>query len=327
MVTEPDIRSPEEAAACVRAVRRLVRWLGISDGNMEEGSLRCDANISLRLRGAERLGTKAEIKNMNSFKNVRDALEHEIKRQAACLDRGERIAQETRLWDPVRGATAAMRSKEQDHDYRYFPEPDLPPLVLDEAQVRRAQAELPELPEARLARYEAAGVSSQEAGVLASEKEIGDYYDTVVETAAAKNMAAAKRASAWVVNEVLAKIEDPRALATAVAVPPKGLAELLALIEDGTLSGKLAKDVFGRMWREGRGAAEIVATEGVAQVSDGGVIEDICRQALAKYAAEAARYRAGETKLLGFLVGAVMTETSGKANPKTVNETLRRLLT
>jgi aspartyl-tRNA(Asn)/glutamyl-tRNA(Gln) amidotransferase subunit B len=322
IVSEPDIRSAEEAAEYVRAVRTLVRYLGIGDGNMEEGSLRCDANVSLRPRGSDTFGTKTEIKNMNSFKNVRDAIEHEIKRQATLLDRGERVVQETRLWDAARGVTQAMRSKEQAHDYRYFPEPDLPPLVVDEAQQAKLRASLPELPEDRFARYSGpVGLTAQDAGVLAAEREIADYFDTVAAAGAP-----AKRAANWVINEVLARVDDPRRLGdAALPVPAAALAELVKLVEDNTLSGKLAKDVFARMWAERRTAREIVAAEGLAQVSDGGALEEACKRVIAAHPDEAARFKT-TPKLMGFFVGAVMKETGGKGNPKAVNEILRKLL-
>ena len=355
IVSEPDLRSAEEAAEYVRAMRGLVRALGICDGNMEEGSMRCDANVSLRLWGEARLGTKAELKNINSFKNIRDAVEHEVRRQAALLDRGERVIQETRLWDAVRGVTVAMRSKEQAHDYRYFPEPDLPPLVLDESFLAAARSSLPEIPEARFERYTgSSGLSAQDASVLVAEREIADYFDATVASALGGPNASqeksggkgdksdgegqapgaripvketVKKVANWVINEVLAQVGDPRRLGEAdLPVPPDALAELVALLESGALSRKLGKEVFARMWTERRRAAEIVAAEGLAQVSDAGSLEEICRRILAAHPAESARYRAGERKLIGFLVGAVMKETSGKANPKGVNEILQRLL-
>jgi aspartyl-tRNA(Asn)/glutamyl-tRNA(Gln) amidotransferase subunit B len=324
IVSEPDIRSADEAAEYMRALRTMVRYLGISDGNMEEGSLRCDANVSLRLHGAEKLGTKAELKNINSFRNVRDAIEHEIRRQAAVLDRGEKIVQETRLWDPDRGLSQSMRSKEQAHDYRYFPEPDLPPLEVDEAWKDRARKALPELPEARFARYtETLSLSAQDAGVLTSEREIADYFDAATKVGSAP----AKKLANWLINEVLARVSDPRALAAAdLPVPPPALTELVELVEKGTLTGKLAKDVFGRMWQEKRRAGDIVASEAVAVVSDAGLIEETCRKLVAAYPDEVARYKAGQAKLLGFFVGKVMKEMGGKANPKTANEIMLRLL-
>jgi aspartyl-tRNA(Asn)/glutamyl-tRNA(Gln) amidotransferase subunit B len=322
IVSEPEVRSADEAAEYVRAIRTLVRYLGIGDGNMEEGSLRCDANVSLRPRGTTTLGTKTEIKNMNSFKNVRDAIEHEVKRQAAVLDGGGRIVQETRLWDPGRGVTQAMRSKEQAHDYRYFPEPDLPPVVVSDAALAALRSSLPELPEDRFARYTGLlALSQQDAGVLVTEREIAAYFDAVVVAGAP-----AKRAANWVINDVLARVGDARGLGAAdLPVPPAALAELCRLVEDGTLSGKLAKDVFGRMWSERRTAADIVAAEGLAQVSDGGELEGICRRVVAEHPTEASRFKESP-KLMGFFVGQVMKATGGKGNPKTINEILRRLL-
>ncbi|HEX7599810.1 MAG TPA: Asp-tRNA(Asn)/Glu-tRNA(Gln) amidotransferase GatCAB subunit B, partial [Polyangia bacterium] len=291
--------------------------------NMEEGSLRCDANVSIRPRGATQLGTKAELKNINSFKHVRDAIEHEIRRQAVILDRGELVVQETRLWDPDRGISQSMRSKEHAHDYRYFPEPDLPPLAVDQAWLDRARRSLPELPEARYHRYTSQGLSAQDAGVLTSEHEIADYFDAAGKTCAAP----AKKLANWIINEVLARVDDPRALADAhLPVPPDALAELVDLVEKGTLSGKLAKDVFGRMWQDRRRAGDIVASESVAVVSDAGLIEATCQQIVAAFPDEVTRFRGGQGKLLGFFVGKVMKEMGGKANPKTVNDILQRLL-
>jgi aspartyl-tRNA(Asn)/glutamyl-tRNA(Gln) amidotransferase subunit B len=328
IVSEPDVRSAEEAAEYVRAIRALVRYLGIGDGNMEEGSLRCDANVSLRRHGAKEFGTKAEIKNMNSFKNVRDAVEYEVKRQAALLDKGERVVQETRLWDASRGVTQSMRSKEQAHDYRYFPEPDLPPLVVDEAYLAKVRATQPELPEDRFARYTSEGLSPQDAGVLVSDRETAAYFDAVVSSLAAGTGSGAqvKKAANWVINEVLARVGDPRELGDAsLPVPAVALAELVKLIEGGTLSGKLGKDVFARMWAEKRTAADLVKAEGLTQVSDTSALEEACKRVVAANPDEAARFK-DNPKLMGFFVGAVMKETDGKANPKAVNEILRRLL-
>jgi aspartyl-tRNA(Asn)/glutamyl-tRNA(Gln) amidotransferase subunit B len=323
IVSEPDIRSADEAAEYVRAIRTLVRYLGISDGNMEEGSLRCDANVSIRPVGESQLGTKAELKNINSFKNVREAIEHEIARQTVLLDRGEKVAQETRLWDPDRGISASMRSKEQAHDYRYFPEPDLPPVVVDEAWLARARKALPELPEARHARYLGLGLSAQDASVLVSERPIGDYFDAALAAAPSHP----KKIANWLINEVLGRVDDPRGLmAESIAVPPAALAELVDLVEKGTLSGKLGKDVFARMWQEKRRAADIVAAESVSLMSDTAAIEEACKRVVERSPDEVARFRAGAAKVMGFFVGNVMKETGGKANPKIVNEILRKLL-
>ena len=326
VVSEPEVRSAEEASEYLRAVRTIVRYLGISDGNMEEGSLRCDANVSIRLRGETKLGTKAELKNINSFKNVKDAVEHEIRRQIQVVERGDRVVQETRLWDATRGMSASMRSKEQAHDYRYFPEPDLPPIEVSAAFLAQVKATVPELPEDRFARYTTElGLSAQDAGVLVSEKEIADYFDAAV--AAAGGQAVGKKVANWVINEVLARAGDVRTLAAGdVPVGPKALAELVTFIEKGTLSGKQAKEVFGRMWQDRRTAADIVAAEGLTQVSDTGAIEAEARKIVDAHPAEAARFRGGDAKLLGFFVGQLMKATGGKANPKSANEILRKLL-
>jgi aspartyl-tRNA(Asn)/glutamyl-tRNA(Gln) amidotransferase subunit B len=331
VVSEPDLRSAEEAAEYLRAVRTLVRYLGISDGNMEEGSLRCDANVSIRLRGESTLGTKTELKNINSFKNVKDAIDHEIRRQIQLLSRGERIVQETRLWDATRGLSASMRSKEQAHDYRYFPEPDLPPLVIADGDLAAARATLPELPEARFGRYTGAlGLSPQDAGVLVSEKEVADYFDAAVAAAPAVPQAGGeapgKKLANWVINEVLARVSDPRQLAAEPPVKPAALAALVALVDSGTLSGKQAKEVFGKMWQSGRSAADIVAAEGLSQVSDSAALEAACRKVVDANPDEVARFKAGRTQLMGFFVGQVLKDTGGKANPKAVNDILRRLL-
>lgn len=325
VVSEPDIRSSEEAAEYVRAVRTLVRYLGISDGNMEEGSLRCDANVSIRPRGQEKFGTRAELKNINSFKNVKDAIDHEIERQAKLLDRGERVVQETRLWDAGRGISQSMRSKEQAHDYRYFPEPDLPPLVVDEAWLERARATVPELPEDRFERYVSKlGLSAQDAGVLVAEADIATYFDAAVKVA---GDALAKKVANWVINELLGRVDDPRDLAAVdLPVPPGALAELVALVDGGTLSGKLGKEVFAKMWAGRRRAADVVEAEGLSQVTDTSALEDACRKVVAAKPEEVARWKAGQAQLMGFFVGLVLKETGGKANPKAVNEILRRLL-
>ena len=325
VVSEPALRSSDEAAEYLRALRTLIRYLGISDGNMEEGSMRCDANVSLRPRGETKLGTRTELKNINSFKNVKDAIENEIRRQAGILDRGEKVIQETRLWDAVKGRSQSMRSKEEAHDYRYFPEPDLPPLHVDEAWRQAALASLPELPEERFARYTAAlGLSPQDAGVLINEREVSDYFDAVVGQEPAAGVG--KKAANWVINDVLARVTDSRDLGHDVPVPPDALAELMELVEKGTLSGKLAKDVFTRMWAERRRAGDIVAKESVAQVSDEGLIEAVCRQVIEAHPKEAERFRAGDKKLVGFFVGQIMKKTDGKANPQAVNQMLAKLL-
>jgi aspartyl-tRNA(Asn)/glutamyl-tRNA(Gln) amidotransferase subunit B len=314
VVSEPDLRSAAEAAAYLRAIRQLVRWLGISDGNMEEGSLRCDANVSVRPAGQEKLGTKAELKNLNSFKHVEAAIEYEIARQSDLVARGERVVQETRLWNPDKGTSHSMRSKESAHDYRYFPEPDLPPLVVDEPWIARVRGEQPELPIARRQRFiDALGLSPYDAGVLTAEREIADYFEAVVGAGAP-----AKTAANWIMSEVLARPDGLRLAAE--------LAELIGLIEDKTISGKIAKDVFDKMWTSGRRPREIVEAEGLVQITDAGAIEAACRAAVDANPKQVAQYQGGNVKLIGFFVGQVMKATQGKANPEMVNEMLRKLL-
>jgi aspartyl-tRNA(Asn)/glutamyl-tRNA(Gln) amidotransferase subunit B len=309
IVSEPDLRSAAEAAAYLKAIRQLVRWLGISDGNMEEGSLRCDANVSVRPAGTEKLGTQAELKNMNSFKHVEAAIEYEIARQSDLVARGERVAQETRLWNADKGTSHAMRSKEQAHDYRYFPEPDLPPLVVDEAWIARTKAALPELPIARFERFVALGLSPYDAGVLTADHAVADYFDEAVRAGAAPKKAA---------NFITLDLE---ARAT-----PAHLAELIALVDDGTISTKLAKLVYEKTIASGRSPREIVETEGLTQVTDAGALEAACRAAVDANPKQVAQYKGGNPKIIGFFVGNVMKATGGKANPEMVNEILKRLL-
>ncbi len=329
IVSEPDLRSAEEAAEYMRALRQMVRWLGISDGNMEEGSLRCDANVSLRPAGASDYGTKTELKNINSFRFVQKAIEHEIARQAAILDGGGRVVQETRLWDADRGASHAMRSKEEAHDYRYFPDPDLPPLQIDAAWVERIRAELPELPAPRRRRLLADyAVSDEDARQLTDERDLADWYEAAARAAIAGAAAAgaSKRVANWVLSELLRELNrEGRAIADC-SIAPDQLAALVKLIDDGTISGKIAKDVFSRMIAGGGDPAAIVEREGLVQVTDTAAIEAAAREVIAKNPKQAEQYRAGKTNMLGFFVGQVMKATGGKANPQAVNEVLRRLL-
>jgi aspartyl-tRNA(Asn)/glutamyl-tRNA(Gln) amidotransferase subunit B len=319
IVSKPDLRSPEEAAAYLKALRAILVYLRVCDGNMEEGSLRCDANISLRPAGQTEYGTKVEIKNMNSFRNVRDALEYEIKRQGRALDAGLRIVQETRLWDPDRAVTVSMRTKEFAHDYRYFPEPDLPPLEVEPAWVDEVRARLPELPVARRARFQSAyALSGYEADLLTQGRGLADYFE-----AAARDSGKPKAMANWVLNELLRELpgDDDRAVA-ACPIPPGNLAGLLRLIEDGTISGKIAKDVFEKMYRSGETAEAIVSREGLTQLADEGALGAAVDRVLAEHAKVALDYKAGKKAALGFLVGQVMKATQGKANPAVVNRLL-----
>jgi len=322
-VSRPDIRSPEEAAAFLRAFRAVLVDLGVCDGNMEEGSLRCDANISLRPRGAAALGTKVEIKNMNSFRNVQRALEHEAERQARVLDAGQRVVQETRLWDAERGVTRAMRSKEYAHDYRYFPEPDLVPLRLDPAWVEEIRRGLPELPRARRERFIAEhGLPPYDATVLTQSRALAEYFEATV-----REFPNPKAVSNWIMSELLRALpgDDERAIA-ASPVTPARLAGLLRLVEDGTISGKIAKDVFERMLRSGEDARAIVDREGLTQVADAAELAAVIERVLAENPKPIEDFRKGKAAAAKALVGLVMKATGGKANPGLVNRLLQEKL-
>jgi len=322
IVTEPDMRSAAEAAEFFERLRDILVWLGVNDGNMEEGSLRCDANVSVRPAGQARLGTKAEVKNLNSFRYLEKALEYEIDRQVGLVDGGGRVVQETRLWDSGMGRTVSMRSKEEAHDYRYFPEPDLPPLVVNEARIAAVRGSMPELPEARRQRFVASyGLPVYDAGVLTSSSGLADYFEKVA--VASGN---AKAASNWVMGELLRTLKDRGAAIEQVPLTPAALAGLIALVDSGTISHSTAKDVFAKMYDSGRSADDIVAADGLAQNSDEGALLAIVRDVIAANAATVAEYRAGKTKGFGFLVGQIMKGSGGKANPTLANELLRREL-
>jgi aspartyl-tRNA(Asn)/glutamyl-tRNA(Gln) amidotransferase subunit B len=323
IVSRPDLRSPDEAAAYLRALRAILIYLAVCDGNMEEGSLRCDANVSLRLRGSQELGTKVEIKNLNSFRHVQHALEHEVRRQAQALERGERIVQETRLWDPDRSHTVSMRSKEFAHDYRYFPEPDLPPLQVDPRWVEAIRATLPELPASRGRRFvEAYALSAYEADLLTQGRGLADYFEE-----AARGYPRPRIVANWVLNELLRELpgDDDRAVA-ACPIPPGNLRGLIDLIDDGTISGKIAKDVFEKMYRSGEDAASIVRREGLTQVADTGELAAVVDRVLAEHGKVVEDWRKGKKQALGFLVGQVMKATQGKASPAVVNALLAEKL-
>jgi len=322
IVTEPDMRSAAEAAEFFERLRDILVWIGVNDGNMEEGSLRCDANISVRPAGQEKFGTKAEVKNLNSFRYVEKALAFEIERQIDLLEGGGRVMQETRLWDSAAGRTLSMRSKEEAHDYRYFPEPDLPPLVVDHARIAAVKQTMPELPEARRQRFVAAyGLPAYDAGVLTASAGLADYFEKVA--AASGN---AKAASNWVMGELLRTMKERGLDVAQVPLRPDALAGLIALVENGTISNAIAKDVFAKMYESGRSAEDIVAAEGLAQNSDEDALVAIIRDVIASNADAAAQYRAGQQKTFGFLVGQVMKGSGGKANPRLANELLRREL-
>jgi aspartyl-tRNA(Asn)/glutamyl-tRNA(Gln) amidotransferase subunit B len=322
IVSHPDMRSAEEAHEYLTALKAVLLYAGVSDCNMEEGSLRCDANVSIRPRGTEAFGTRAEIKNLNSFRNVARSIEHEIARQAAVIESGGKIVQETRLWNADRAETVSMRSKEEAHDYRYFPEPDLPPLVVSSAWVEEVRGSLPELPAEKRRRFVTEyGIPDYDAGVLTLAREVADYFETV-----AKHSSNAKAASNWVMTEVLRKLkDDERPLATC-PVKPEALAEMIRLIDAGTISGKIAKDVFEKMWASGESPKQIVVREGLTQVSDTASIQAAIDEVIAANPDQVATYRKGKTGTLGWFVGQVMKKTGGKANPQIVNELLKKAL-
>jgi aspartyl-tRNA(Asn)/glutamyl-tRNA(Gln) amidotransferase subunit B len=322
IVSEPDIRTPEEAVEYLKGLRNILLYLEICDGNMEEGSLRCDANISLRPAGSPEFGTKTELKNMNSFRFVRQALEYEIRRQRALLAEGRAIIQETRLWDEAKGQTFSMRGKEEAHDYRYFPDPDLVPVKIDAEWLESIRRGLPELPVARANRFVSEyGLPEYDAEVLTSEKDLADYFEMTV-----KAFPHPKKVSNWIMTESLRDwIRDFSGI-TYWQVTPTALAQLLDLVENGTISGKIAKMVFEEMKATGDMPADIVKRRGLFQISDTGALEAQAREILAAHPKEAADYKAGKTKVMGFFVGQLMKQTKGQANPKLANEIFQCLL-
>ena len=322
IVTEPDLRSAPDAAEFFSRLRAILVWLGVNDGNMEEGSLRCDANVSVRKAGTAALGTKTEVKNLNSFRFVQKALEYEIGRQIGRLEDGGRIVQETRLWDAAAGVTVSMRSKEEAHDYRYFPEPDLPPLSVSEARVAAIRVEMPELPEARRRRFVAAyALPEYDAGQLTEARALGDYFEDAVRAGAAP-----KAASNWMMGELARALKEAAIDVARSPVTADRLAGLLALIENQTISGAIAKGVFEKMFASGRSAGDIVAAEGLTQIHDETEIVALIDEVLGRNMDAVAQYRAGKAATFGYLVGQVMKAAGGKANPKRVNELLRREL-
>ena len=322
IVSEPDLRSAADAAEFFSRLHDILVWLGVNDGNMEEGSLRCDANVSVRPRGEATFGTKAEVKNVNSFRNVGRALEYEIARQIDLLESGGRVVQETRLFDSGSGRTHSMRSKEEAHDYRYFPEPDLPPLLVDEARIMRVKASMPELPAARRRRFvEQYAIPDYDAGVLTQSAGLSDYFEAVAAAAGS-----AKAASNWVMGELLRTMNERGQDIGTQPLTAERLAGLIRLIEQGTISSSIGKDVFARMYDSGRSADEIVSSEGLAQIGDEAALTDIIRGVIASNADAVAQYRAGKMQTFGFLVGQVMKGSRGKANPKLANELLKKEL-
>jgi len=322
IVSEPDLRSPREAGAYLRQLRSIVRYLEVSDGNLEEGSFRCDANVSIMPQGSAEFGTRAEIKNLNSFKHVEKALQYEIERQKELLLDNGKVVQETRLWDADKGRTFSMRGKEDAHDYRYFPDPDLLPLVIDEDWIETVRRALPELPDDKQDRFRTAyGLSDYDADLLTTSREMADYFEACLAL-----FDQPKQVSNWVTGPLLGLLNAQATDISSTPISPPMLAELLQLIDDGTISTTIARTVFDEMATSGKPARQIVADKGLVQVTDTGAIETVVRDVLSRSEKEVAAYRNGKTKLMGFFVGQVMRETKGKANPKIVNEILREKL-
>lgn len=322
IVSEPDLRSPEEAVAYLEKLKAILQYTEVSDCKMQEGSLRCDANVSVRPVGAAEFGTKTELKNMNSFKALQKALEYEIERQIDILEDGGEVVQETRSWNENKGITVSLRSKEEAHDYRYFPDPDLVPLVIDREWVERIRETLPELPDERKRRLiEEYGLPEYDATVITSSKDLADYFDRCLQY-----FGDAKKVSNWIMAELLRLLNARDLEAADCPVSPEQLAELLQLIDKGTISGKIAKQVFEEMFDTGKTAAAIVKEKGLEQISDAGELERIVEQVIADNPDPVADYRNGKKQAIGFLVGQVMKATRGKANPQLVNELLRKKL-
>lgn len=322
IVSEPDIRTGQEAAEYAKELRRIVRYLGISDGNMQEGSLRCDVNVSVRPVGQKAFGTKVEIKNMNSFNAIQRAIEYEIERQIEAIATGEPIVQETRLWEEGSQRTISMRSKEGSSDYRYFPEPDLTPIVVSEEQRESWREELPELPAQKRHRYETElGLSAYDAQVLTDERAVAEYFEATV-TAGGD----VKQAANWIMGDIAAWLKNEKQSIENLALKPAELAELVGLIVNGTISGKIAKDILPELLTEGGSPKALVDRKGLVQISDQGAIKTLIEEVLAAHPAELEQYRAGKTKLKGFFVGQLMKKSGGRVDPKLTNQLLEELL-
>ena len=322
IVSEPDMRSPAEAADYLKRLHEILVYLEICDGNMEEGSFRCDANVSIRPKGQKEFGTRAELKNMNSFRNVQRALEYEIKRQQYLIENGEKIVQETRLWDDASGTSIAMRSKEEAHDYRYFPDPDLVPILVDDAWVEKMRRELPELPLAKRERFiQNYQIPEYDAGVLTADKALAQYYEDVV-----KLCDKPKQASNWVMGDVLRFLNEDKLDIRKCPITAKALADMIKLIEEGTISGKMAKDIILEMYKTGKSPQKIIEEKGLVQITDAGELAKTIAAIIAANPAQLSDYRGGKEKLFGFFVGQVMKATNGKANPQMVNDLLKKML-
>jgi aspartyl-tRNA(Asn)/glutamyl-tRNA(Gln) amidotransferase subunit B len=322
IVSEPDIRSGQEAAEYVQELRRIVRYLGVSDGNMQEGSLRCDVNISVRKVGTEKFGTKVEIKNMNSFSAIQRAIDYEIDRQITAIETGEPIIQETRLWEEGSQRTISMRTKEGSSDYRYFPEPDLAPIILDDAIKSQWWGELPELPAQKRHRYETElGLSPYDTRVLTDDRAVAEYLENAIAQGTDT-----KQAANWVMGDITAYLKEQKVGINDIALTPTVLAELIGLIEKGTISGKIAKEILPELLETGGSVQKLVESKGLISISDSAELENIIDEVIAANPKELEQYKAGKTKLLGFFVGQVMKQTNGRAEPKLTNQILGKKL-
>lgn len=321
IVSEPDMRSSDEAKAYVEELRNILRYIGVCDGNLEEGSMRCDANISVMPKGSKEFGTRAEIKNVNSFRALQRAIEYEIERQIDLVEEGERVIQETRLWDDNLGETRSMRGKEDAHDYRYFPEPDLMPLEISQEWVDRVKATMPELPTAKRERYMNLGLSEYDANVIVEQMELALFLDEIIKLGA--NL---KISVNFLMGEVAAYLKEEKSGISETKLTPQNLVELVSLIEKGTISNNIGKQIIFTMLKEGTSASKIVENQGLSQISDEGAIKEIVQKVISSNQEQVNAYKAGKVQLFGFFVGQVMKETKGRANPKTVNDLLKELL-
>ena len=322
IVSEPDIRSADEAQAYLKALRDILVYLGICSGNMEEGSFRCDANISVRPVGTEKFGTRAELKNMNSFKFVKEAIDYEIRRQVDLIESGGKVIQETRLFDSAKGITASMRSKEEAHDYRYFPDPDLLPIIVTDELINQVRSTLPELPIARRERFVSEyGIPSYDAGVLTASRDLADYYEQAV-----KETGEPKLSSNWIMGELLRLLNEDSRDVRDCPISPNGVADIIKMVKGGQISGKMAKEVFEEMYKTGKAAADIVKAKGLTQISDEGELAKIVEEIVKNNPDNVAKFKAGKTTVMGFFVGEIMKATKGKAHPQVINKLLKEKL-
>lgn len=321
IVSEPDMRSGDEAKAYVEELRNILRYIGVCDGNLEEGSMRCDVNVSIMPKGATEFGTRAEVKNVNSFRALQRAVEYEIERQIELVEEGERVIQETRLWDDNAGETRSMRGKEDAHDYRYFPEPDLMPLEISQEWVERVKATMPELPRAKRERYISLGLSEYDAGIIVEQMELALFFDEIV-----KLGANAKISVNFLMGEIAAYLKEEKLGISETKLNPANLVELVNLIEKGTISNNIGKQIIFTMLKEGTNASQIIEKQGLSQISDEGALKEIVQKIVSSNPEQVSAYKAGKVQLFGFFVGQIMKETKGRANPKTVNDLLKEVL-